>query len=261
MTLALALGLLLTGAGGGLVAGLFGMGVGVVLVPVLAGLLPLPGVDPALRVKMAVGTSLAMTVLTSWLTARRNARLGSMDAALLRGLAPGVLVGVLVGVTLTSWVSGAALSLVFGVAALAVAALVAWPPRPLTPPEPLRQSLAALVGGVSAMMGVGGGTLGVPFLVALGVPVRTAVGTAGALGVLIALPAALGMVAAGWGVAGRGEWAVGYVSLLGATLMLPPALLATPVGVWLAHRLPPWVLRLAFAGLMVTLGLRMLGVF
>ena len=252
---------MLAGACGGLLAGLFGLGVGVVLVPVMVGLLPLPGVEEAVRAKLAIGTSLAMTVPTSWLAARRNARLGSLDLGLLRRLAPAVLLGVALGVGCAAWVSGAVLTVVFGVVALGVAAYVAWPTRPRPLPALLRQAVAALVGGLSAMMGVGGGTLGLPFLVLLGVPVGMAVGTAAGLGVLIALPAALGMVLAGWGVPGRGVAALGYVSLLGLALMLPPAMLATPWGVRLAHRLPARALRLIFAAIMAGLGLRMLGVF
>ena len=141
--LAVAPGLLLAGALAGVLAGLFGIGVGVVLVPVMAGLLPLPGVAPELRVQLAVGTSLAMTVPTSWLAARRHAAAGRLDAALLRRLGPALVLGVLAGVALAAWVSGAVLTGLFGVVALAVAVYVALPSRALAVPAWLRQALTA----------------------------------------------------------------------------------------------------------------------
>ncbi len=257
----LAPGLVLAGLAGGLLAGLFGIGVGVVLVPLMAGLLPLPGVEEALRVKLAIGTSLAMTVPTSWLAARGHAARGTLDAALLRRLAPGMLVGVGLGVVLAGWVAGALLVLVFGVVALVVAGLFLMPGMRLGAALPgglPGQALAGVVGGVSAMMGVGGGTLGVPALVLFGVPVGRAIGTAAGFGVMIAAPASLGLVLAGWGLEGLGMGALGFVSLPAVALILPPAMLATPWGVRLAQRLPGRALRLGFAAMMAALGLRML---
>ncbi len=256
-------GLLAAGAVGGVLAGLFGVGVGVVLVPVMAGLLPLPGVDEALLIKLAIGTSLAMTAPTSWLAAQRHARGGTLDAGLLRRWAPGMVLGVLAGVALAGLVPGAVLIAVFGVTSLLVAFYVGlagpgWRLGEAVPKGLGGQGLAALVGGVSAAMGVGGGTLGVPALVLFGVPVARAVGTAGGFGVLIAVPATLGMIGAGWGLPGRGFGALGFVSLPGVALMLPVAMLATPWGVRLAQRLPARLLRSSFAVLMALLGLRML---
>ncbi len=259
--LALAPGLILAGAAGGVLAGLFGIGVGVVLVPVMAGLLPLPGVEEALRIKLAIGTSLAMTVPTSWLAARGHAARGTLDAGLLRRLAPGMLLGVGLGVVLAGWVPGGVLVLVFGAVALLVAGLFLLPGARIAAALPgglWGQALAAGVGGVSAMMGVGGGTLGVPALVLFGVPVGRAIGTAAGFGVMIALPASLGFVLAGWGLEGRGAGALGFVSLPGVALMLPPAMLATPFGVALAQRLSARVLRHSFAAGMAAIGLRML---
>jgi uncharacterized membrane protein YfcA len=121
-----------------------------------------------------------------------------------------------------------------------------------------RQALGAVIGFFSVLMGLGGGTLGVPILSAFGVPIHRAVGTAAGLGLVIGLPGALSFVVSGWGVPLRPPFSAGFVNLLGLAAITPATWLAAPLGARLAHALPrPW-LRRAFAFFLALTALRML---
>ncbi len=251
--------LLAAGALGGLLAGLFGVGMGVALVPaaVLAG--PLLGVAPDVALRLGLGTALALTLPTSALAAWRQHARGALDVALFRRWAWPLLAGAVLGAVAVAFVPAAWLARVFGVLALVVAGYLAfWPAGSVLAARPPGGALPVSVGCFSALMGVGGGTLGVPAMVLFGVPIGTAVATASGFGVLVAGPAALGLMAAGWGVEGRPWGSLGWVSLPMVALLLPVAMAATPLGVRLAGRLPARVLRLAFAGFMALVGVKML---
>jgi uncharacterized membrane protein YfcA len=120
-----------------------------------------------------------------------------------------------------------------------------------------RAALGVGIGSVSAMMGIGGGTLGVPLLSLLGYPIRAAVATASAFGVIIAIPATLGMILGGWGDARVPPFSLGYVSLIGFALIAPSSIIATPWGVKLAHTIPPLLLKRAFAVFLAITSARM----
>lgn len=260
---ALGAALALAGAAGGFLAGLFGLGVGVVLVPVMVALPLTPGVTPDSQMKVALAVSLAVTVPTSALAMIAHARRGALDMKLLKALAPGMLAGVMLGCWGATVLPAGVLQAVFGVVALAVACwlgLAGAHPHMAhaLPPEPWRALISAIVGGVSAMMGVGGGTLGVPALVLFGSPIGPAVALGSGFGVLIASPATLGLIWAGLDAPGRPLYGVGYLDLLVVAIVLPVALLATPLGARMAHRLPPVLLRRGFAGFMGLVGIKML---
>jgi len=189
----------LAGAGivAGVLAGLFGVGGGIVVVPALDFALTAAGVSPAVALHVAVATSMAIIVPTGFASARGHARKGSIDYGVIRSWSVPIALGALLGAVLAARVQGRTLALVFGT----VAALAAV--RMLLPLEGrmLRQSvpggaggalLPGVIGAVSAMMGIGGGTLSVPALTFCGVPVHRAVGTAALLGLLIAIPGTLG---------------------------------------------------------------------
>jgi uncharacterized membrane protein YfcA len=251
--------LLAAGALGGLLAGLFGVGMGVTLVPaaVLAG--PLLGVAPDVALRLGLGTALALTLPTSALAAWRQHARGALDVALFRRWAWPLLAGAVLGAAAVALVPAWVLARVFGVLALAVAGYLAfWPAGSVLVARPPGGALPVGLGCFSALMGVGGGTLGVPAMVLCGVPIGTAVATAAGFGVLVAGPAALGLMAAGWGVAGRPWGSLGWVSLPMLGLLLPVALATTPWGVRLAARLPARMLRLGFACFMALLGAKML---
>lgn len=255
--------LLATGAVAGLLAGLLGVGGGIVIVPIL--FLVFEGLDfpDATLMQVAVATSLATIIPTSVASARAHHAKGNVDTTLLRRWAPFVFSGALVGGLLSFVLSGDALRLVFGVVALAVAVNMAVP-RQLVLGAQLPRStavqggVAGAIGTFSALMGIGGGTLSVPVLSAFSYPTHRAVGTAAAFGFLIAVPAVVGFVWSGLGEAGRPPFSLGWVNLVAAGLILPVTTLVAPVGARIAHRLPAARLRLVFAAFLGLTALRML---
>lgn len=255
-------GLLATGALAGVLAGLLGVGGGIVIVPVLYQGLTWLGIDADVRMHLTVGTSLLTIVATSLASARAHHRRGSLDAELLKTLAGGVLLGSLAGVMVGTRVTGEVLTAVFAVVALLVALNMALRPGNTEIAAELprgwpRWSVGGVIGGFSVVMGIGGGTLSVPILTAFGVPIRRAVGTASAIGFLIAVPGALGFALSGWGTPDLPPLSVGYVNLIGFALITPMSVLCAPLGAKLAHSLPPNGVRLAFAVFLLATAVRM----
>lgn len=259
----LAAAMAVTGLVSGTLAGLLGVGGGIVIVPVLFNVLPLFGIPDAVQMKLAVGTSLATIIPTSIQSARKHFEKGTMDVALLRSLAPSIATGVLLGTALAIWLRGDALTLVFALVASAVAVNMAttgagWRLRESFPAGAPRHGIGGFIGTVSAMMGIGGGTVGVPILSAFGAPMRAAVATASAFGIIIAVPATIGFVWAGWGNPMLPPLSVGYVNLIGFALIVPTSMLAAPWGVKLAHSIPPLLLKRLFAAFLAVTSVRMI---
>ncbi|WP_137177636.1 sulfite exporter TauE/SafE family protein [Roseomonas sp. AR75] len=258
----LAAAMALTGLVSGTLAGLLGVGGGIVIVPVLFNVLPFFGIPEAVQMKLAVGTSLATIIPTSIQSARKHFAKGTMDVALLRSLAPSIAAGVTLGTVLAIWLRGDALTLVFALVAAAVAANMAmtsadWRLRESFPAGAPRHGIGGFIGTVSAMMGIGGGTVGVPILSAFGAPMRSAVATASAFGIIIAVPATAGFIYAGWGNPMLPPLSLGYVNLLGVALIVPASMLAAPWGVKLAHSIQPLLLKRLFALFLAVTVLRM----
>lgn len=261
-TLVLAAALLAAGCLGGVLAGLLGVGGGIVVVPVMFHVFTEVGIDPAVKMYLAVGTSLATIIPNSIVSARAHWRRGSVDRDMLRAWAPSVFVGVLIGGALAGPLQGVGLTGLFAVVALIVALHMALAPPSLriadAPPRGVGlHGIGSLVGAVSALMGIGGGTLSVPILSAFNYPILRAVGTASALGIVISIPGTIAFVIAGAGMPGRPILSVGYVSLIGFALIVPATLLTAPFGVRLAHRISTKALRRAFAVFLALTAARM----
>jgi len=259
----LAAAMAVTGLLSGTLAGLLGVGGGIVIVPVLFLLFPVLGVPEAIQMKLAVGTSLATIIPTSIQSARKHRARGTMDVPLLKKLWPSILVGVVIGTLLAIIVRGPVMSAVFAAVALLVAANMGlsgheFRLRNSFPGEPGRSLLGILIGTVSAMMGIGGGTVGVPILSMYGAPIRAAVATASVFGVIISIPATLGLIYAGLGDPQLPPYSLGYVNLVGFALIVPSSMLATPWGVHLAHTIPPVVLKRGFAAFLAITATRMI---
>ncbi|WP_207536805.1 sulfite exporter TauE/SafE family protein [Sabulicella rubraurantiaca] len=259
----LAAAMVFTGCVSGVLAGLLGVGGGIVIVPVLFYVLPLFDVPEATQMKVAVATSLATIIPTSIVSARKHYQRGAMDIGLLRSLAPSIFVGVLIGTALAVAMRGPGLTLVFAVTALAVAVnmgvtSVDFRLRDSLPSGASRHFIGGGIGAVSAMMGIGGGTVGVPVLNMAGVPIRQAVATTSAFGLIISIPATIGFIVAGIGAEGRPPYSLGWVNLIGFALIVPSSIVATPWGVRLAHTIPPLLLKRAFALFLAITSLRML---
>lgn len=254
--------LAVAGAAAGLIAGLLGVGGGIVIVPVLFALLPLADVPEEVRMHLAVGTSLATIIATSIISARSHAKRGNVDVPLLKRLAIPIAVGVGIGVLLGGRASGWVLTAIFANMALIVAVHMAFfQGRTIAdtlPKAPWLDGIGVLIGGFSVVMGIGGGTFSVPTLSLFGVPIKRAVGTAAAIGLIIAVPGAIGFAIAGWGVEGLPPGSLGYVNLVGFALIAPLSMALAPYGAKLAHALPPIWLSRAFAVFLAATSIRMI---
>ena len=263
MLIALAIGLLATGAIAGVLAGLLGVGGGIVIVPVLFWIFDFLGVPDVVAMHLAVGTSLSTIIATSISSARAHHKRGSIDVDLLKTWAPLLFVGALLGGVAAKFLAADSLTMIFAVIALAVSINMAVP-HTLTLAEKLPEGVigkGVMPGGIgvfSALMGIGGGTLSVPILSAFSFPVHKAVGTAAAFGLIIAIPATLGFIWSGLGVDLRPPGSIGYVSIPAACLIFPTSVLTAPFGSKLAHRLNPAALKRAFAVFLFITALRML---
>lgn len=251
---------LLLGAFAGVLAGLLGVGGGLVIVPVLAFIFKARDFDAVMH--LAVGTSLATIVFTSLSSVRAHHRRGAVRWDLFLRLAPGIVGGALAGAAIADRMPGEHLRLVFGIFELLVAVQMALSVRP----APNRQLPGAVgmglagggIGSVSAIVGIGGGTLTVPFLAWCNVPMRNAVATSAACGLPIAIAGAAGFVWAGWAGPGLPEYTLGYVYLPALAAIVAASVLFAPLGAWLAHAVPAAALKRFFALFLAILGLRML---
>ena len=248
----------------GVLAGLLGVGGGIVIVPVLEFAFGVVGVPDEIRMHLAVGTSLASIVPTAISSSLAHRRRNGIDSAVARSWSVAIALGAALGAWLASRVGGSVLASVFGVVALAVAlrmltASEAPPPaRQAEPAAPRWLPLPVAIGGISAMMGIGGGTLSVPVLTALGLPIHRAVGTSAWFGLWIATAAAAGFAWLGSAASGLPPASVGYVNLVALAVLLPTTVLAAPWGARLAHSLTRRQLRLAFGMFLLVTSARML---
>jgi len=254
--------LLAAGAVAGITAGLLGVGGGIVIVPVLWHLFSALGIDEDVRMHVAVGTSLASIIATSVSSVRSHHKRGAVDFTLLKSWGPWIFIGVLCGTALASYVRGPVLSAVFATVALVVSlhmgfAKPEWRLAESLPKGAPKALLAGTIGTISAMMGIGGGTLGVPILSLFGYPIHRAVGTAAAIGFIIGIPGAIGFVLAGWNVPGLPPFSLGYISLIGFALIFPTSTLLAPYGAKLAHGLNTRNLKRVFAVFLGFTALRM----
>jgi uncharacterized membrane protein YfcA len=247
-----ALALVATGAFSGFLAGLLGVGGGIVVVPVLFLIFDAFNVDPSIKMQVAVGTSLATIIPVSMVSARSHSKKGAIDTTLLRRLAPPVFVGVVIGTAVAGVVSGHVLTAVFATVALVVALNMGIGAGAFTIAEKLPGTagvgaLGLMIGSVSAMMGIGGGTLTVPTLSLFGYPIHRAVGTASLLGLIISIPGAIGFMITGWNQPALPPFCIGYVNWLGFLLIVPSSILVAPWGARTAHAISRQALSRAFA--------------
>jgi uncharacterized protein len=254
--------MLVTGGLGGILAGLLGIGGGIVIVPVLEAALTWLGVDEAIRMHVAVATSLSTIIPTSIASSRAHHLRGAVDLELVRRWAVFVLLGAFAGTIIAARVHSDVLSIVFAVVALVVAVKMVLPleGRTLAPDIPTGALVPLIPGGigaVSTMMGIGGGTLSVAILTLFNKPIHRAVGTAALFGLVISLPATIGFMIAGFGDPRLPAASVGYVNLVGFAVISPATFLAAPLGAAIAHRLSRRRLSLMFGLFLLIVAVRM----
>ncbi len=259
----LSLAMLGTGLVGGILAGMLGVGGGIVIVPMLEFALGFVGVDPSIRMHIAIATSLATIIPTSISSSRAHFKRGSVDLALVKSWALWIMAGTLAGTWLASLVHSRVLSGLFAVVAFLVALKMMLPldNKTLTagmPKGPAIYSAPTLIGLISAMIGIGGGSLSVPTMTAFGEPIHRAVGTAALFGLLIAIPGTIGYMVTGYGNPLLPAGSLGYVNFLGLALIAPTTVLAAPFGARLAHAMNKRHLTLLFGSFLLIVAIRML---
>jgi uncharacterized membrane protein YfcA len=249
----------------GFVAGLLGVGGGLIIVPVLIFMLHDQGLAIGLEPQLALGTSLASILFTSLSSVRAHHRHGAVEWPLVRRIAPGIVVGTLVGAVLAAQVSAFALKLFF-VAFLFYAAVQMWldfkpaPHREL-PGRSGTLLAGGVIGAVSSWVGIGGGTLSVPFMLWHNITLHRAIATSSAIGFPIAVAGAVGYVLGGWQVGGLPAGSLGFVYLPALSGIVLGSVLTAPLGARTAHRLPIRPLKRIFALLLLVLALRMVWTF
>lgn len=247
----------------GFLAGLLGVGGGIVVVPVLHIVLSALGYDLDVIGHVAVGTSLATIVPTAVQSMRTHMAKGAVDRDLLRFWAPFVVAGVVLGILAARVLSGEDLTMVFAVIGIAVALHMSFTPEGThlkdgLPGRPVQGLLATGIGFFSTLMGIGGGTLTVPTLSLCNYPVRRAIGTASVIGLIISVPGAAGFVFNGWGEDGLPPLSLGYVNLPGFVGIVATSLFFAPLGARTAHRMNVAWLRRVFGLFLGITAVRML---
>ena len=267
--LELALLLIAVGALAGFLAGLFGIGGGAILVPVFYECFRLAGVPLEVRMPLCIGTSLAIIIPTSISSFRAHYARGAVDMPLLKSWLLPIVVGVIVGGVTARYAPERLFKIVFVCVAWTAAARLIlardnWKLGEVFPTGLLMQVYGFVVGLLSTLMGIGGGLFLNLLMTFYGRPIHQAVATSSALAVLISIPGALGYVYAGWPAAAHYpdvaalQWpfALGYVSLIGAVLVMPTSLLVAPLGVRVAHAMSKRTLELAFGCYLFIVGSR-----
>lgn len=260
--LSYAAGYLLLGLASGFVAGLLGVGGGLIMVPVLVWLYDLQGFAPDYNIHLALGTSLAVIVFTSMSSVRAHHAHGAVRWQVVRRIAPGIVLGSLAGAIAAAWLPDRSLRLFF-TAFLFYAAtqmLLGLKPQPHRdlPGWPGMTLAGGVIGVVSSWVGIGGGTLTVPFLAWCNVRLHEAIGTSAAVGFPIALAGAGGYALAGLAAPGLPPASLGFLYLPALAGIGLASVLSAPWGAKAAHRLPVGRLKRIFAGLLYILGVRML---
>jgi uncharacterized protein len=261
--------LVAVGALAGFFAGIFGIGGGAILVPVFYECFRLAGVPLEVRMPLCIGTSLAIIIPTSIRSYRAHHARGAVDMEILKIWWLPVVIGVIAGAITARYAPERLFKIVFvGVAWSAAARLLLardnWKFGDDVPKGPLMRLYGFVVGLLSTLMGVGGGLFSNLLMTFYGRPIHQAVATSSALAVLISIPAALGYVYAGWPAAARYPdvaalqvpFAIGYVSLIGAVLVMPTSLLTAPLGVRAAHAMSKRTLEIAFGCYLFIVGSR-----
>lgn len=250
------------GAFAGVLAGLLGVGGGIVLVPAFFYTFQTLGYDGPALMQMCLATSLATIIVTSLRSVHSHNKKGAVDWDILRTWAPGIVIGAVLGMLVVAQLRSGTLQAIFGILALIVGLYMGfgrkdWRLGSVMPTGVARATLSPGVGFLSVLMGIGGGSFGVPVMNLFGVPIHRAVATAAGFGVLIAVPAVIGFLLVD--MAGPvPPFTIGAVNLVAFTIIIAMTLITAPLGVKLAHAMDPGPLKRVFAVFLVLVALNML---
>ncbi len=254
--------LLVIGAFAGVLAGLLGVGGGIVLVPSFFYAFQTLGYDGPQLMQMCLATSLATIIVTSMRSVLSHNKKGAVDWDILRTWAPGIVIGAVVGMLVVAQLRSNTLQAIFGVLALIVGLYMGfgradWRLGQSMPKGLTRALQSPAVGFMSVLMGIGGGSFGVPLMSLYNTPIHRAVATAAGFGVLIAVPAVIGFLFVGMGI-GAPPFTIGTVNLVAFGIVIAMTLITAPLGVKLAHAMDPKPLKRVFAVFLVLVALNML---
>ena len=252
----------LIGAVIGFLAGLLGIGGGMSLVPVLAALFNAQGLSADHTVHLALATAMASVVFTSSSSVLAHHRLGAVDWSIVRRMAPGMVVGSLLSALAAGWLPQRVLALGFALIVYGGATQILLGRKPAPgrrlPGQLALTLLGLVIGVICGLVSAGGAFLTVPLMLAWGVVVHRAIGTAAAIGVPVAAVGMLGYIISGWQVAGLPEYTIGFVYLPALLALVAASVLTAPYGARLAQRLPVATLKRVFALLLYALATKMI---
>jgi uncharacterized membrane protein YfcA len=258
------IGLLLgIGACAGFLAGLLGVGGGIVLVPAyFFGFASLGYASPYLM-QICLATSLATIIVTALRSVAAHNKKGAVEWALLKSLTFGIVLGAVLGMLTASALRSSVLQLIFGGMASCVGLYMtfgnaAWRLGDRFPQGAWRQAIAALIGFFSVLMGIGGGSLGVPTLTLYNIAIHRAVATAAGFGVIIAVPAVAGFLFADLPIEAKPPYTVGAVNIPAFFITISMTLITAPIGARVAHAIDPKPLKRVFGGFLILVALNML---
>ncbi len=253
--------LMAIGAFAGVLAGLLGVGGGIVLVPAFyytfAGL----GYESGELMQVCLATSLATIIVTSARSVTAHHRRGAVEWDILKSWAPGIVAGAILGVLVAAGLRSATLQVIFGGLGISIGLYMlfgnaAWRLADEMPGRGLRWTLSPLVGFLSVLMGIGGGSFGVPIMTLHGIPIHRAVATAAGFGFIIALPSVVGFLLVD--VAGAPPWSLGAVNLPAFLVVITMTMVTAPLGAKIAHALDPKPLKRVFGVFLTLVALNML---
>lgn len=254
--------LMIIGAFAGVLAGLLGVGGGIVLVPAFFYAFQTLGYDGPQLMQMCLATSLATIIVTSLRSVHSHNKKGAVDWTILRGWAPGIVIGAVLGMLLVSQLRSSTLQAIFGGLALVVGLYMGfgrahWRLGDEMPKGPKRWAYSPAVGFLSVLMGIGGGSFGVPLMSLHNVPIHRAVATAAGFGLLIAVPSVIGFLFVDMTMPVP-PLTVGAVNFVAFGIIIAMTLVTAPWGVKLAHAMDPKPLKRVFAVFLVLVALNML---
>ncbi len=252
----------LLGVIAGVIAGLLGVGGGIVIVPVLVFTFTKLGMADQVLTHMAVGTSLATIIVTSLGSVYQHHKNRAVRWDILRWFCIGLMLGAWGGAKIADAIYGRMLQIGFGVFAILISAqmILSWVPKGSgrLPGKAGLLGAGGLIGAISSIFGIGGGSLTVPFLTWCNVKMQQAIGTSSAAGVPIAVAGALGFLVTGWGNPLLPEWSLGYVYLPAFIGISVCSVVFARVGAHFSHRLPAATLKKCFAGLLIVVGIKLI---
>ncbi len=254
--------LIFGGIAAGYTGGLFGVGGGTVLVPVFLTIFPFFHAAHSVVMHMAIGTSLALLIPNTLMAAHKHYKMGNLDLDLCKKWLPFIIIGAIIGAAAVSYIPTIYLKVIFAIYLYASCVFVILKKEKVDQidgvPHGISMIVAGIViGGFSVLLGIGGGTLSVPYSQLHHYSMRKAIGVASAIGVFIGIVGTIGVIISGWGVSGRPPFSIGFVNVLAFIIAAPLVIFTAPYGVKAVTRLSKKHLRWIYAGFLLVVGIYM----